>query len=421
LAQQLVETRELTEELLEPLEVEDQVVQTIEDVSPPKWHAGHTTWFFERLILQELVPGYQTHDDRFYFVFNSYYESLGERVERKLRGTLSRPTVREVEAYRRRITKEMVTLINNCSDSLWPQVRELTILGINHEQQHQELFLTDIKHIFASNPLKPAYMLSSSAELRAASANSSASHFIEIAGGLHEIGARDSLFSYDNESPRHKVYLEDFGISSHLVTCGEFLEFIESGGYRDATLWLADAWTLLEETEWGAPLYWKRVDGIWQIMTLAGERELNPDEPVCHVSFYEAAAYARWKGRRLPTEAEWEVAAEKLIGSAGTGTLLEDRLFHPTASGASKGTAQSLIGNVWEWTQSGYLPYPGYSQARDALGEYNGKFMNNQYVLRGGSCATPRSHIRTTYRNFFQPEKRWQFTGIRLAQNPGEN
>lgn len=411
--QQFLETRRLTEELLRPLEVEDQVVQTIEDVSPPKWHAGHTTWFFERLILQELLPGYRPRDERFYFVFNSYYESLGEMVKRKLRGTLSRPTVSEVEAYRKQISDIMVEFIRSCPDDLWPRVRDLTVLGINHEQQHQELFLTDIKHIFASNPLRPAYQEVSNQE----AGSSSELVFHAVEGGLHEIGAHDVPFAYDNESPRHQVYLEDFGIASRPVTCGEFLEFIESGGYAEVTLWLSDAWALLQEIEWRAPLYWRKVDGGWRIMTLFGERDLDLNEPVCHVSFYEAAAYARWKGKRLPTEAEWEVAERALRDAAVDGTLLDDRHYHPTSTGNAKDRIYSLIGNVWEWAQSGYLPYPGYDQARDALGEYNGKFMNNQYVLRGGSCATPRSHIRPSYRNFLQADKRWQFSGIRLAEN----
>jgi ergothioneine biosynthesis protein EgtB len=307
----------------------------------------------------------------------------------------------------------MVDFINHCAEDLWPRVHELTVLGINHEQQHQELFLTDIKHVFASNPLKPSYCSPPAADGEVIAETT----LIPIEGGLHEIGADDVAFAYDNEFPRHQVYLEDFGIHSHVVACGEYLEFIESGGYRDHTLWLSDAWALLEETKWGAPLYWRNADGVWRIMTLSGERDLDPAEPVCHVSFYEAAAYARWRGKRLPTEAEWEVAADKLSESASRGTMLEDRVFHPQKPSNASVKAHSLIGNVWEWTQSGYLPYPGYSQSRDALGEYNGKFMNNQYVLRGGSCATPRNHIRTTYRNFFQAEKRWQFTGIRLAEN----
>ncbi len=421
LKEQFSETRKLTEELLAPLEVEDQVVQTIEDVSPPKWHAGHTTWFFERLILQEMMEGYRPIDERFYFVFNSYYESLGERVERNLRGTLSRPTVREVMDYRNRVTDLMEGFIENCPENIWPRVEQLTLLGINHEQQHQELFLTDIKHIFASNPLKPAYSESvaesSASQGIGMSGGNGGAKFLQVEGGLHEIGAKPQPFAYDNEFPRHKVYLEDFAIRSHLVTCGEFLEFIEDGGYRDHNLWLSDAWALLDQSGWEAPLYWRNADGVWRIMTLQGERDLDKDEPVCHVSFYEAAAFARWKGKRLPTEAEWEVAEEKLGNSGKRGALLEDRVFHPRVEQRDGNSPQSLIGNVWEWTQSGYLPYPGYTQSRDALGEYNGKFMNNQYVLRGGSCATPMSHIRPTYRNFFQAEKRWQFTGIRLAEN----
>ncbi len=407
--------REQSETLCEPLETEDFVIQTIDDVSPPKWHLGHTAWFFERVVLQQFQPDYRPIDDRYYYIFNSYYESFGERVLRNLRGTISRPTVPEVLDYRRRVTERMVELINSVSESQYSKFEQLVVLGMNHEQQHQELFVTDIKHIFSQNPLYPVYM---QREVVPENSSRPAIKFIPFEGGVFEIGANGNGFAYDNEYPRHKTLLNDFSLSNRLVTCGEYLEFIKDKGYENHHLWLSDAWAVIEDENWRHPLYWQPTDNGWQIMTLSGLRPLDLQEPVCHVSFYEAAAYARWADKRLPTEAEWEVASQKAQHIPGN--LLDDSTFHPTAKNGDPNlkndTIQSLVGDVWEWTNSAYLPYPGYRQTKDALGEYNGKFMSNQMVLRGGSCATPRDHIRTSYRNFFQPEKRWQFTGIRLAE-----
>lgn len=422
LIDQFLTTRFLTEQLCEPLETEDYVVQTIEDVSPPKWHAGHTTWFYERLILQEFIPDYRPFDERLYFVFNSYYESLGVRIQRNLRGTLSRPTVAQVTEYRKVITERMVRFLAEAPVDTLPRISALTTLGINHEQQHQELLITDIKHIFASNPLRPVYR---ERDPLGTIGTSSPHEFIPVRGGIVEIGAADGGFSYDNETPRHKIYLPDFRLGSRPITNREYLEFINDRGYSDHHLWLSDGWDTLKREGWRAPLYWEETSDGWMQMTLAGLRPVHPDEPVTHVSFYEAAAFARWAGCRLPTEAEWEIAATQAAEPDGnpdarrkevSGVFVEDSLFHPQPTQAHQRVFASLFGNVWEWTQSAYLPYPGYVQTRDALGEYNGKFMNNQRVLRGGSCATPRDHIRASYRNFFQPEKRWQFTGIRLAQ-----
>jgi len=343
--------RQATEDICGPLEIEDFVIQTIEDVSPPKWHLGHTTWFFERVILQEFESDFAAFDDHFNFVFNSYYEAFGDRVKRDHRGTLSRP----------------------------------------------------IYSALSENMTGTAPILT----------------FIEGASGLHEIGADDKGFAYDNEFPRHKVYLAPHRIANRPVTNGEYLEFIRGGGYSDARLWLSDGWDMKNRENWRAPLYWAGGGDDWMIFTLAGNRPLQADESVCHVSYYEAAAFARWAGKRLPTEQEWEVAANhhKIVA----GTFLDDGRFHPRSLRAndSSGTAVlfGMLGDVWEWTGSAYLAYPGYHQAYDALGEYNGKFMSNQMVLRGGCCATPRDHIRTSYRNFFHCDKRWQFAGIRLAED----
>ena len=410
--------RQMTEDLCRPLQTEDYVVQTMADVSPPKWHIGHTTWFFEQVVLEQYEPNFRRHNDKFYFVFNSYYESFGERVLRVNRGTLSRPTVDEVMKYRTAITERVVKLINEIDESKLPEVRKLIILGMNHEQQHQELLVTDIKHILASNPLLPAYVDRPAAPLETPLARSG---YLSFEGGVHEIGAQEGGFAYDNEFPRHREYLKDFNLCSRPVTCGEYLEFIDDNGYGDHRLWLSDGWDTLHREGWHAPLYWMKGEDGWQIMTLVGPRAIDPSEPVCHVSYFEAAAFARWASKRLPTEAEWEVAAMTQSFDRASGYFLENRAYHPSRLNDEKNSDEdvlySLFGDVWEWTGSAYLGYPGYQWTRDALGEYNGKFMNAQMVLRGGSCATPRDHIRPTYRNFFQSDKRWQFSGIRLAED----
>jgi len=415
--------RSLTTDLCRPLEKEDYVIQSITDVSPPKWHLGHTSWFFERVILQRYSEAYKPVDGRYSFIFNSYYQSFGDRIARDIRGTLSRPTVEEVFSYREVVDERMHSLIQRADDGLWRELAPLVELGIHHEQQHQELLMTDVKYNFAMNPLKPLYRDGHAAKGRHADApvgRPVAAAFLPVEGGIFEFGAPTGGFAWDNERPRHRALINDFGVMNRPVTCGEYLEFIEDGGYEDPLLWLSDGWDTVTREQWRAPLYWEKRGEEWFLMTLSGERPVDPLEPVAHVSHYEAAAYAQWAGRRLPTESEWERAAEVFHASADAGTFLEDEIYHPVAcvEGNTSGRGQQLhqmLGGVWEWTGSSYLPYPGYRQERGPLGEYNGKFMSNQMVLRGGSCVTPRNHIRTTYRNFFQPEKRWQFTGFRLA------
>jgi ergothioneine biosynthesis protein EgtB len=413
---QFASVREVSEKLTAPLETEDFVVQTGADISPPKWHIGHTTWFFERVVLQEYQPGFKPLNEDYYFVFNSYYESFGERLYRPHRGTLSRPTVKQVMDYRHAITARTLDFMAQVADDQWPAVAALIELGIHHEQQHQELFVYDIKHILACNPLRPVYR---EPDTRQAPAGAPDLKWIGFEGGLHQIGAQRGGFAYDNEFPHHQVFTGGFKLANHPVTCGEYLEFIRDGGYQKAILWLSDGWARVQEDKWRAPLYWEGDGEDWQVITLRGRKPVDPHEPVCHVSYFEAAAFARWAGKRLPTEAEWECAALAQKTPCECGSWLESETFHPVAvkhtNTGAPDTLHSLFGDVWEWTQSAYLPYPGYHQTFDALGEYNGKFMSNQMVLRGGSCATPRSHFRPTYRNFFQPEKQWPITGFRLA------
>ena len=411
--------RQTTQNLCQPLCTEDYVIQSMPDVSPPKWHLGHTTWFFERIILERFAENHQTYHPQYYFVFNSYYQSFGQRVARDIRGTLSRPTVEEVYGYRSCVDEKLKALIGTIGRQRYAEFADLVELGLHHEQQHQELLVTDVKHILATNPLQPVY-LPLEGHQTPKSASQSAPHLLEIEGGLFEMGAPDRGFAWDNERPRHKTWLSAYGLMDRLVTCGEYLEFINDGGYRDPLLWHSDGWDTAAENDWQGPLYWKRRNGDWQIVTLSGSRPLDTEEPVAHVSFYEAAAYARWAEKRLPTEAEWERAA--LLGESSLeGNFLENGHYHPVPGvcGAARDRAGlfQMFGDVWEWTGSAYLPYPGYQQDRGPLGEYNGKFMSNQMILRGGSCATPRSHIRPSYRNFFPCDKRWQFTGIRLAKD----
>ncbi len=418
LIRRFTETRQVTEDLCRPLETEDHVVQTIDDVSPPKWHLGHTTWFFERVILQEFEPNFSHYNERYYYIFNSYYETFGPRVVRDRRGTISRPTVTQVLTYRRQITERMVKLLEEISMDQWPMIVDMVMVGINHEQQHQELLITDVKHILASNPLLPVY--TERPELPRPT-RVDTTDFVEFAGDLHEIGARPGEFDfvYDNEFPLHKQYVHPFKLASRPVSNGEFLEFIEDGGYHDHRWWLSDGWDIVQRERWEAPMYWDKDGEQWQIMTLSGMCALDPLEPVCHASFFEAAAFARWKGMRLPTEAEWEVAARTQSIDDRRGSFMDDKTFHPVARADDESMARfaRLFGDCWEWTLSAYNPYPGYKASNDALGEYNGKFMNAQRVLRGGSCATAHNHIRPTYRNFFQSDKRWQFTGFRLADD----
>jgi len=403
--------RQTTEALCRPLQTEDYVIQSMEDVSPPKWHLGHTSWFFETFLLRKFQPGYRVYHDLYAFLFNSYYESIGTRWARPTRGLLSRPTVKEVYAYRAYVDEKMSALIDSVGQQDWPQFYFLLDLGIHHEQQHEELIVTDMKNILSINPLKPAYQIQMEGNETFESIHST---FIEFAGGLSEIGFAGSGFSFDNERPRHRVWLEDYRLQNRLVTNEEYLAFIRDGGYTNPLLWLSDGWAAVSERGWNAPMYWQQKENDWEIFTLSGLQKLELPEPVCHVSYYEADAYARWAGKRLPTEAELEHALEGL--DKASGNFLENGRLHPVACTSSAGkTLHQAFGDVWEWTSSAYLPYPGFSPEPGVVGEYNGKFMSDQMVLRGGSCATPASHIRDTYRNFFQCDKRWQFTGIRLA------
>ena len=400
--------RARTERLAEPLSAEDQSLQSMPDASPTKWHLAHTTWFFETFILAANVPGYSHFDPRFTFLFNSYYKQLQGHPIRANRGLMSRPNLEEVREYRTHVDERMAELLQA---PLAPELSDLIELGLNHEQQHQELILTDIKHALWSNPLRPAYL-----PLRHDAGTASPLRWMGFDEGLYEIGHSGGSFAFDNESPRHKVYLYPFRLASRLVTNAEYLAFMADGGYSRPELWLSDGWDTVCAQHWQSPLYWIREDQRWLLYTLGGARPLDLQEPVCHVSFYEADAYARWAGKRLPTEAEWEVAAS---ACPIEGNLLERERFHPAAvsqiEGGNEGL-QQMFGDVWEWTSSPYVGYAGYQPPAGVLGEYNGKFMCNQMVLRAGSCATPRSHIRATYRNFFPPHARWQFMGIRLAQ-----
>jgi ergothioneine biosynthesis protein EgtB len=398
--------REATEKLCAPLSAEDCQAQSMTDASPAKWHLAHTSWFFETFVLQAAATGYRPFHPQYNFLFNSYYNAVGARHPRPARGVLTRPPLEEIYAYRRHVDERMLALLEGragAADGLAPVIE----LGLNHEQQHQELILTDIKHLLSLNPLAPIYR---ERETRPAG-EAAPLAWREYGGGLCAVGHAGEGFAFDNEGPRHRVYLEPFALATRLVTNGEFLDFITDGGYERPELWLSDGWDAAQNGGWRAPLYWQERDGAWGAFTLSGPREVRAEEPVCHVSFYEADAYARWAGARLPTEFEWEAAAG---GAEVAGNFAESEIFHPAPAQSSDHT--QFFGDAWEWTQSGYAPYPGYRPAAGALGEYNGKFMCNQIVLRGGSCATPHSHIRASYRNFFPPSARWQFSGIRLAK-----
>ncbi|MEJ2636248.1 MAG: ergothioneine biosynthesis protein EgtB [Calditrichia bacterium] len=421
LVQYFNRVRKASEQICHPLENEDYVVQPVEDVSPPKWHLGHTTWFYEAMFLNQLVPDYQPYHPLYSFIFNSYYHSFGDRWERPRRGNLSRPTVKDIYDYRSAVTEQMLELIENIEEPKWPDFSKLLVLALNHEQQHQELLVTDIKYILAMNPLYPVYRKLFGNETAAEPPASVKSSFIDFEGGVYSIGYDGNDFCYDNEQPVHKKYVDGFRLQNRLVTNAEYLQFMNNGGYKDFRYWLSDGLDTILKNGWTAPLHWIKLDNDWYEMTLNGLRELVPEAPVCHVSYYEAEAYAKWAGKRLPTEEEWEVAARTRSVRPQEGNFWNDNIHHPRPASPPKtgGTDKPLqmLGDVWEWTSSGYLPYPGYRQAEGALGEYNAKFMVNQMVLRGGSIATPRDHIRITYRNFFQPDKRWQFMGIRLADN----
>ncbi|HET8609468.1 MAG TPA: ergothioneine biosynthesis protein EgtB [Burkholderiales bacterium] len=405
-ANRFAAVRGRTEALCESLEIDDFQVQSTIEVSPPKWHLAHVTWFFETFLLSEFAHNYRPFHPRFKYLFNSYYQTVGRFHPRPERSVLSRPTVAEIFGYREHVNREVSRLIRNLGEEPWPEFASCLELGLHHEQQHQELLLMDIKHNFAANPLRPVYH-------DAPAANHAASvplDWIGYAGGVHEIGHDGDGFAFDNETPRHPVLLQDYRLASRPVTNGEFMEFVRCGGYSDSRYWLSDGWALIQQRGWQAPLYWERDNGGWLEMTLAGVRPLQPAEPVCHVSFYEADAYARWAGKRLPNEVELEVAAG---AQPVDGNFVEAGLMHPRP--AQDADDRQWYGDVWEWTSSSYGPYPGFHALAGSLGEYNGKFMCNQMVLRGGCCVTPQSHMRASYRNFFYPADRWPFTGIRLA------
>ena len=399
LTDRYAQVRSLTERLADPLSAEDQTVQSMPDVSPTKWHRAHTSWFFETFLLTP--QGYREFHPMYGYLFNSYYEGVGARHPRPDRGLLSRPGIDEIAAYRRHVDAAMGELL---ATELEPAVADLVELGLHHEQQHQELLLMDIKHVLSVNPLQPTYMRAPRRD-RVAPAPAG---WLAHDGGLVDIGHRGPGFTFDNETPRHSVYLEPFALADRPVTCGEWLAFIDDGGYERPDLWLSDGWYAVQGGQWEAPLYWTRDGADWQVFTLAGPQQVDPAEPVCHVSYYEADAYARWAGVRLPTEAEWEVVAS---AHDVDGRFLDPCDAHPRPG------PPSMYGDVWVWTSSAYLPYPGFRPAAGAVGEYNGKFMVSQHVLRGGSCGTPDGHIRPTYRNFFPPSARWPFTGVRVARD----
>jgi len=404
--------RNFSETLCKSLVTEDYVIQSMPDVSPTKWHLAHTTWFFETFILFKYLKDYKHINPKYSYLFNSYYIQAGERFIRGQRGLLSRPTVKEVYQYRKYVNDHVEKLLNNCDGKILNELAPLIETGINHEQQHQELLLTDIKHVFSINPLYPVF-----ADILSPVVKSIPKiDWVEFEEGTYEIGHNGNGFAYDNESPRHKEYLNSFCIASRLVTNKEYIEFIGDGGYKKAEIWLSDGWATVEKELWDSPLYWFKQDGEWWNFTLNGKHKVDLNKPVCHVSHYEADAFARWAGARLPTEAEWEVASE---GLPLEGNFVDNGNFHPVAipENSNGVKLKQMFGDVWEWTSSAYLPYPGYKTLPGTLGEYNGKFMSNQMVLRGGSCATSKSHIRRTYRNFFPPHSRWQFMGIRLAKD----
>ena len=406
----LAQTRAVSRYIAEPLTEEDQIVQAMEDASPTKWHLAHTTWFFEEIVLKPFDPAYRVFDERFGYCFNSYYETAGPRHPRPKRALLTRPTHDEVMAYRAHIDRALDNFFDRGGQGPSPEALALIELGINHEQQHQELMLTDCLALFAGNPLRPAYRPAESTDM---AADAPELKWLSFPGGIFEAGHSGDGFAFDNESPRHKHLNHPFRLANRLVTNGEWLAFMEAGGYDTPTLWLSDGWATRGREDWTAPLYWEQRYGAWHQMTLRGLLPVENARPVTHVSYYEADAFARWAGKRLPTEFEWEAASAGLLVEGNT--LGRDRLSpQPAARG---GGLQQMFGDVWEWTGSAYLHYPGFKPATGTVGEYNGKFMCNQFVLRGGSCVTPEGHVRRTYRNFFYPHQRWQFTGLRLAED----
>ena len=411
LAELLATVRARSLAIAKPLSPEDCVVQSMPDASPVKWHLAHTTWFFETFVLEKYELGFKPFNAQFRVLFNSYYNAVGDKHPRPERGMLTRPALDEVIAYRANVDARLDDLLRAKAHAPIG-LAQLVTLGINHEEQHQELMLTDAKHLLSRNPLAPAY----AQRWPLTPVRGRKMRWVPVGGGALDVGHGGEGFAFDNEGPRHRVLLKGFELASHPVTYGEFVAFIDDGGYRRPELWLSLGWDTVRSQDWQAPLYWRERERRWYNFTLHGLVEIEPNTPVCHISFFEADAYARWAGARLPTEFEWEVAAATLPLS---GNFLDSGALHPLAPRSDphpSGLAQ-MYGDVWQWTQSSYAPYPGFRVAAGAVGEYNGKFMCNQYVLRGGSCATPARHIRATYRNFFPPDARWQFSGLRLARD----
>jgi ergothioneine biosynthesis protein EgtB len=417
LAERFTQVRRRTISLCQPLTPEDMMVQSCPEASPAKWHLAHTAWFFESFILREFLPGYSLFNPDFPWLFNSYYECFSQFPEKRLRSSFSRPGLDEVLRYREHVNAAISRLLDHDPA---PEALRRIELGANHEEQHQELLLTDILNAFFTNPLRPAYREQGNEETREQKNGPAALHFREYDGGLHEVGNSGKAFCFDNELPRHRVWLEPYALATRLITCGEYAEFMADGGYRRAELWLSAGWDTVKSQGWHAPLYWTQegrshADRNWTVFTLRGPQRLEDIAavPVSQVSFYEADAYARWAGHRLPTEFEWEAAAQ---GQAIEGNLLDSGRLMPASVPDQNENGAKHYGDCWQWTSSAYLGYPGFRPLEGALGEYNGKFMSGQMVLRGGSCVTPRPHIRATYRNFFPPETRWQFSGVRLAR-----
>jgi ergothioneine biosynthesis protein EgtB len=401
------EVRSFTEQLAAPLSPEDQTVQSMPDVSPTKWHRAHVTWFFETFVLADVVPGFTPYQDTYWFLFNSYYESVGPRYSRPDRGLISRPGAHEVGDYRADVDARMRDALDSLDGGTLEKIAPVVELGFHHEQQHQELLLMDIKHVLSVNPLQPVY-----AGRPTPRSEPDTLGWVDVEGGLVEVGHDGDGFRFDNEEPAHRVWLEPYRLADRLVTNGEWLEFVADGGYTRHDLWLSDGWAKVQAEGWRAPLYWVELDGVWFEHTLHGTFPVDPGLPVSHVSFYEADAYATWAGKRLPTEFEWEHAARALPVA---GNLADTETFHPRAAGTADGGLRQMYGDCWEWTASAYLPYPGFHPAAGAIGEYNGKFMSGQMVLRGGCALTPAQHARATYRNFFPPAARWALSGLRLA------
>ena len=404
--------RARTQALVVSLSPEDMQIQTMPDVSPTKWHLAHTTWFWETFLLRENDAQYREFDQNFNYLFNSYYNGVGERHARPERGLLSRPSLDRVQEYRAHVDAAMTRLLSGDQEYILSRIAPLVRLGLAHEEQHQELMLTDIKHVLAANPVPPAAL---SAPASSGTGGETGIRWIEFEGGTFGFGAEPGGFHFDNEGPRHEAILTPFALADRVVTNDEYADFIADGGYASPMLWLSDGWAMVQGEGWQSPLYWRRRDGAWHEFSLHGEHPLDPDAPVTHLSYYEASAYAEWAGARLPDEREWELAARR--SACAEGRFAEPGLSaHPARAGRGEGCRQ-MFGDVWEWTRSAYAPYPRYRPAEGAVGEYNGKFMCGQYVLRGGSCATPPGHVRPSYRNFFPPDARWQFSGLRLAKD----